>query len=451
MHYFDVESQLKALTDVLNGPFGVLAIALFAIIVLFSAVRGANWVYVGAILYISTLSRIKNPHFENTLVFPFQELRWLNRPIILALLTALLIPAFLSRRGWRVHPILGGTVVYFLYQVCLSGRYLLGGDVAKGGLEVMALLLIFVTLVVGMPRWLQTEHNAQVAVRCIVITGTLFLLGTMYVLALNPHGIIFQGRVCGTASNSISAGVVCAGTLPAALYMLMRSGESKIWRTILPALIGFLVVMLVWTGSRTALLVGLVGVGLFVRLRFGKALPIVIVCGIFVLLAVEMYGSSMDVAGRLFSSIDTRSRVWRLMYSDFLESPWIGKMAERKGGSENSFLLIGAQAGLLALIPCLLGMLLTAVSMFRLERVKRQLGDYRLLADLVIASLSALAAGAVFEGYLTAVLHYATFLVYIYLALLAFLLDMARVGAPAVLAIVDYGASPDLDYAEGWA
>jgi len=223
-------------------------------------------------------------------------------------------------------------------------------------------------------------------------------------------------------------------SLPVICYLLVRGGSSRLWRFALGATAGFLVIFLIWTGSRTGFIMALVGVGLFFRAKLGRMLAAVMIVGIFSLLAWHIFGESVESADRLLSTQDTRSAVWRALGQEFSENMAIGVLHEDIDIRENSYLSTAARVGLLGLIPLLLAVALTASAMFKLYRVRPTLGEHAMIADLVIAGLGSLGVGAFAEGFLLGVLTHQIFMVFIYLAILAFLLDVARQNQPASVA-----------------
>ena len=83
--------------------------------------------------------------------------------------------------------------------------------------------------------------------------------------------------------------------------------------------------------------------------------------------------------------------------------------------------------GLFGLVPLGAMVVMAVLGLWRLQRKRHLLGDHTMLADVVTASLVAYAVGAMFEGYLLGTMTYQVFGIYIYFAVMRFLLDAAEV------------------------
>ena len=173
---------------------------------------------------------------------------------------------------------------------------------------------------------------------------------------------------------------------------------------------------------------GAFGVILLFRFRLGKLAVALVICSVLVFTLIRLLDEVgiTTIATRLLDTTDTRSQSWASMFRTFLESPLVGKDASETAGSENSFLLIAARTGLLGLIPFLTGAVLVLIGLLRLQRMRRYLGEHQLLADLVTAGTLSVFLGAMFEGYLFATYSFPTFVLYMYIALLVYLLDYGR-------------------------
>jgi hypothetical protein len=416
--------QVRQLFDILLSVRGVVAISLFvmAVVVMLVSVR-ARWVALSGLLYVATLGRPWNQDEEMALVFPLEPMRVHSRAICVALMLLLTVPALRSWRGWRTRSLLAGTTAYAAFQLIFSAMLVAGGDFTRGFFGAITHLLIFITLGYGASRWLQSWADAVTLVRCVVAAGALFCLGTVWQLVANASAALQQGRLIATAGNAQAAAMVIALTIPPALYLLVRRGEPRRWRVVGGLTAGLLTGMLLWTGSRTGVLMATLGVGLLFRLRAGKLLLSAVIVGAVALAMLESFTESRESLSRFAGAGDTRSHVWRRQIEAFLDNPVVGAKTSEQPGSENSYLNVAARAGIVGLVPLALAMGLVVVAVVRMDRVKAALGEERVLADLVSGSLAALAAGAVFEGYLVGIYSYMVFLIYLYLALTALLLD----------------------------
>jgi hypothetical protein len=427
-----LQSQIRAFMSLLLTPMGILGLFLMLVLLVAMMVSPrTKWFALMLMLWTATLSfqvRVGSS-VPVTLAFPLDVLQMQSRPICTALLICLLLPALTSSRGWRQMWLGLPVISYFIFEMLMAFRIAAGGISDRGIASMVVFVGLFLALGFGFNRWLQDWRDVRSAVRCIAFTSLMFLVGSVYQLVVNRSAILHGGRLYGTAGNPQHAAIVIAIALPAALYLLVRPGASKIWRVLLAGACGFLITMLVWTGSRTGLLVAAVGVAMFFRARLGKILAVAVTVGLFVFLAINIYSESTSSFTDMFLRGDTRSHVWATMIAQFREHIAWGGMSEEFGISESSYLATAGNMGLFGLIPLIIFLGLAARDLVRLQRVRKHMGEHALLADLVTAQLVAIAIGAMFEGYLLGTLTFPVFCIYINLGIMSFILDAVYVGS----------------------
>ena len=104
--------------------------------------------------------------------------------------------------------------------------------------------------------------------------------------------------------------------------------------------------------------------------------------------------------------------------------------------------------GLFALIPMAAFMGATAWSLIKLQRIRRRLGEHEIMADLITSGLLSLAVGAIFEGYLLGTMTIQVFAVFIYMALMRFILDLVQASdAMQGFAVEPVGEAAEYEYA----
>jgi O-antigen ligase len=309
---------------------------------------------------------------------------------------------------------------------------MLTGDFGRGAVSVIIFLLMFITLAAALPHALQQWGDAVTLVRAIAAYGVVFVIANVAQFVVNPAVVEQNSRFFGTTGNPQHAGAVLACVLLPMAYLMTRPGRSKATRLFMSAILSATVIFLLWTGSRTALLMAVVGLGLLFRARLGRLAIGGVVVGGLVLLGLNVLLPDRDVVSeRLVSTLDTRSVVWQRLTDDFLRNPLFGTISGELGISENSYLSILARFGLVGALPFIVAAILITRSMFKLQRVRRRLDD-TMLADLTTAGLVQLAVGAIFEGFLAGTLSPQVLVMYCYLALLAFLLEAAEAAPVAV-------------------
>ena len=429
-------SQLQSLLDLLLSPIGILAMSLFVVLLAAITVsKVVKWGTLTGMLYVSTLGKYEQPWFDHTLLPPFEQIRDESRAIVGGLLIALLIPVFMSARGWRTRLVLGSTAVFFLLELLYAVRMfqvgLMGQEemLARGATSIVVYTLFFVTLGIGLSKWLHTIEDAHTVLRCLAVTGALFVAGVVFHLILSPS-VMAQTRFHGTTANAQHASGVIALLLPPICYLLQQRTEWKQWRVVLAITVGMLVPLLLWTGSRNGLLMTVVGLGLFFRARLKRLIVVVIVVGVFAIVALQVFEESTRNVERLMSTQDTRSERWSQLVDDFVSSPIIGHIGDQPAIKENAYLSVAARLGVMGLIPLGVFLALVGKDLFKLHQSRRLLGEDALLADLVTSGLVAMIVGSCFEGFLLGTIAFWVPFIYIYLALLAFLLDAIKVHSP---------------------
>jgi hypothetical protein len=431
--------QMMQMLEGLKRPEGVLYLSLALVLAAVTlGVRSLRWFLTAMLLYICTFG--VSTFTGRTLATPLQQIRLYGRGSCAFLLFLLLIPTLRSHRGWRMHVLPASLVLYYVFQLAMSGRFLYGGDFVRGYFGVLSFSLAFATLAYGVSRWLQGPGEADAAVKAIAGGAMLFCLGCLYQYFINPGEVVWGGRFQGTTGNANHAAVVLGVGIPPGLYIFIRSrarhllagerSQSDPWliRFTSALLTSLLVVMLVWTGSRSGAIVALFGIILLFRFRLGKLAMVLMICGVAVFTLIKLLDEVgiSSIATRLLELKDTRSENWKTMFGTFIDSPFIGKEASESVGSENSFLLVAARTGLVGLIPftCAIGLII--YGLVRLQRVRRYLGDQQLLADLVTAGILSILLGAMFEGYLFATYSFPLFALFIYVGLMVYLRDYAH-------------------------
>jgi hypothetical protein len=424
------QQQLQFFYENLTSRDGIIGVIIILMLIVgHFAFKDLKWWIMPLILWCATLSFQVDIGETRAVILapPLEQLQLNARPLCLALIFTLLVPTFLASRGWRRHLLGAGVLAFFFFEIVLGARIAMSDASMRGQLSLVVYGLLFVTFAWGLARWLQGWVDARKAVRVVVIAGAIFVLGTAYQLLMARTSIVRQNRLYGTAGNPQHAGMVLAMTLPPLCYLIIRKGQRYVWRLSLGALGGVASLMLLWTGSRTGILVALTGLLLFFRTRIGRLLGVAMIASIFVLAAMQIYTESTAPFSEMFLRGDTRSHVWSAMLEQFWNNPAMGAMGESFGVGENSYLAIACSMGLTGLIPIAIAYFFVGRQLWRLQRVRKQFGEHLLLADLVTASLVSFAVGAMFEGYLLGTITFPVLNLYINLILLRFLLDAAEV------------------------
>lgn len=434
--------QIRHFVDSVLTPAGIASAVLFvATVVVVAVARPLRWWALALLLYVVTLGVMppREGVYLPPFAWPLETLRHQGRGLSGAFLIMLLLPAVLASKGWRQRVVGGAIISLFVFELAFSGRMLAAGfhDRALGGGVIFTLL--FVVLGIGLGRWLQTPADVRTAYRAVAGSALLLLLGTLYQLAIDSAAALAGMRLMGTTANPQVFASTSALVLPPIIYLLLHPSEPKMLRAAYAAITGLLLIFLVWTGSRTGTLMAMIGLGVTFRFRLGKKLVGVgLACGVFVILALQVFSESRDVAGRLLSLEDTRTAQWNVLLSDFSASPMFGRMeGDVVSVGENSYLTTAARYGVFGLALLAVLMAMTATALLRLQRRRGALGEDAMLADVATGGIVALGAGSMFEAFLLGTLSFSISYLYLQLTVVAFLLDWTGAKATQVLAVSD--------------
>src|SRR4051812_45702909 len=107
-------SQLEAFLRLMMTPIGALGVlVLVGLIIALTIKSELKWLVLSVMLWTSLFSFYTTEfHLTVPMAAPLEQIRGTSRPICIALLIALLAPAFLSRRGWRFHPLSAAALAY---------------------------------------------------------------------------------------------------------------------------------------------------------------------------------------------------------------------------------------------------------------------------------------------------------------------------------------------------
>ncbi|HEV7301074.1 MAG TPA: O-antigen ligase family protein [Tepidisphaeraceae bacterium] len=425
----NAQEQLDNLIGALANPATWLLVLLGLVVcVVLGFSRSAKWAVVAGLLFISNLdtsSWIKN----QTLVTPLPLLLSFARALAFGSLLLLLVPTLMSDRGWRRSFVPAAAVFFLLCEMMLTLRIAADGNHQKSTLGFVLFPLTFIILIVGIGRHLQSVRGAERLITAITAGGAMVLLATVIQVLVNSQAVVHRGRLAGLTSSPNHSAVIFALLLIPTAHLITRQGVGLKYRLSMIGIGGLASAMLLWTGSRTGALMAAVGLVMYFRHRIDKLFIVAAAVGISLFAAMQVFSDSSESAERMLDTSDTRSHVWQAMFRNFASNPFFG-VGEQTRYSENSFLLVASQAGLLALVPLIIFVFLMVYSVIRMLRLRAFMDrDLRATSDFVLASVCALGAGACFEGYFTAFFSFPLYYLYLQFPLLAFVIDAAQARA----------------------
>jgi hypothetical protein len=425
-----VDQMLRVYPAFLFGtPLGISALFTSAIIIVLTFVgERIKWIWIALVIYITSLgTALANTGngfvLANNLLSPFDQLRSLNRPAAIFLLFMLTVRALFSPAGARRNGVGGATWAFFAFEIvgCLL---LLSGSTSRGIFGIVVFSLVFTSLAIGPHRWLAGPQQAYSALRAVLAVSILLILGIACHLLIRPLSMYLAGRLTGTTGNPQFLGAFLAFGLPTCYGLLLKRDEPVPWRIAAAGGLGMSVAFILMSGSRAAVIVSIFGVIVFFRRRLGQFLLASLVAVGVLLVGIQLLGIGDSISSHLFSTDNSRAEAWRRLWQEFLSRPLIGVGTESAAG-ESSYLSVLAQYGLIGSIPFFIAIWLMLRDSVRIVRKRGQFafGKHAILADVAVATLIEILVSGVFDNHLMATLSPAVFLIYLFLAIYAFLLD----------------------------
>jgi hypothetical protein len=370
----------------------------------------------------------------NQLIGPLQSLRFLSRSIGFALLGLFVVFALPGvSRGNRFRSAGLAATAFLVFQLLYTIQLalFLQEGVLKGAFGVVAIVGMYLVFAVGFGRLMQDLASAISSMQLFVWVSVAFVLANLVQIALGPSGSLMGGRLAGITGNPQMMGCIAALLILANAFVYSELPPLRPLRWICLLMIGFLGVLLLATGSRTAVIA--ISAGLFVMFRFqiGRlgVLGIVVAIGYLVVsLFLESPGAA--VAERLASGEDTRTALWLQAIRRFLESPIFGEFVFLRPGDEpngvesslfRSLANMGLVGGIAVLAPAMIGI---SYGLKALRLASHRL-EYKRLVDFYLGALTAVLVLNTFDGYAFGLLTFPVIFTYCLLATGNFLSEQA--------------------------
>ena len=425
-----VVNLIEILFTNLSRPSGFLPF--IAVLITFFYTVGSKrgpLLAVSIVFFTLCFGYLDSNFFDNTLIGPLQALRDSSRPLTVIFLFSLCLSAPRTDRGWRMSFVLFATLAFYVFQSMYLLRLLLAGESVRSILGILTDGLLFVGIVYGLGRRIQSQLDVDSILRALSIASALFLACNIMQLGFGYGQAIGQGRFMGVSGNPQLAGFVCAVFVIVNCYSHSRS-SLKSWMSYYHAIqIGLLLMLIVWSGSRMSALSVAVGLIFFYRLRIGKILVFGIVSGIVLFIAVSLFPDSLTKVDRFTSGLDTRSAVWAARIDDFKSNPLFGTIGAQNdqevNASESSYLSTAALMGVTGLLLLALTVFSMVTSAIKCWIHRRCTNFSAESADIVIAGIAMILLASIFEGFFLGILSMAVVFLYLLLTIAAYLLDAA--------------------------
>jgi hypothetical protein len=254
----------------------------------------------------------------------------------------------------------------------------------------------------------------------VVIAGALFSFACCYQYVMAPWNAVWAGRFIGITSNSQhTAQFLSLFILPTAFSAVIRSRKDHV--TI--ALWLLLLIeggLLIYTGSRTGMLMTLTGILILMRRESRDLVVAIITIGALAFAMMQLLPESGHAAQRILTLEDTRLALFRDLWAKFWEHPFVGDMhfidtprGMRVAIRENSYLMIASMMGLVGITIFLIFLARVYEDTFVLWKIPRP-NSKPWFGDLIIASIASILIGAATEGFLFAIVGPSYLLLYAY-------------------------------------
>ena len=366
----------------------------------------AKWILLSLFLVTLTLrpgSLIERFEIRN-LVFPLEQIR--QAGIILSASIMLLLGVISLNTKSRISS--DDIPSALLFQLLLQFYFLIRGlqnsdrQYSLASELVLSLLTLYI-FGLEIPSWIRDTRDFGRAIICLFIAGAIWSFLSVYQYWRDPSAALWEGRFLGISAHPNSAGVLLAISTPAGVYMIQRAWKEKRYFVFAVSMLIVLLelILLVYAGSRTALLAVLVGAGfMFLPAAFALAIG-----GAVVMLAtaaivsgstfIDKYSQS-DL--RMLSTMNTRGDVWASLLREFQTAPIFGLGYSE--ASEGSFLRIAAIGGIVGLVIYFSGVISLIGDLSRAYSRTIRARLLQMEAKCLIATIVVVATSGVFEGVL---------------------------------------------------
>lgn len=281
-----------------------------------------------------------------------------------------------------------------------------GGDFSSGAESAIFAFFTLVPAAVILPSLIDSRDRAVVALRMAALVSAGWVAACMVQFVIRRKVLTLGGgytRFQGMLANPQHAAVFLAFCVAVCMFLMLNDPKAR-YRPFWATLAGLNVLMALWTGSRTGLMMMAIGGVSVLYSRLGRSILLVPLGALVLIgaLSIVEQGKTLDFS-RLTSREDTRSRAWGVLWNEFMERPmWGTAMREMTTFSENSILMALAGFGFLMGLIVITFYAVTLFKCLTVYRARFSLHDpvEKRLADLVVGMSGMYLAGALFEGYI---------------------------------------------------
>lgn len=410
----------------------LLLAGMVGVAVVFSLLRSARagMLVIGVMLFLSGMGLTKeqgqNTDFR-TWLFPLQA----NRPYLYAACAALLTMGVLIHAGrlnMRNVPGLGW--LFVLLGIYMGTVTIFHDGVGAGVSAIFFAIFTIVPMLLVVPSILKEWDDWVGVLRAIAVSGAVWTIACTVQFLVNQNVLLTGAgrRFVGLSGNPQHAANFSAVIAMVATWLVLNDAKKR-WKPLWIFVAASHVVFVLWTGSRTGLLCGLIGMTAIFYARIGRAVFFapVIAGAIYGLVTLATAMGVQFGFERLTSTQDTRTEKWWTLWENGLANPIIGMGLQEAGGSENGFLYGFASYGIGVPLLLLLYMFISIFICLRLLRTRFSVAPMgKRLVDLCIGFFAIYWVGNLLEGYAIARMSPQLIFIIIFACLSAALLNKAR-------------------------
>ena len=421
-----VEAQILLFLQQLASPTGVAGVIVAGATLVAAIVFRKVLPVMGGIAMASVAFQLHPDVLTvNMLLGPLQAFRYASKSIAFALLGICVIAALslpIAQRGRSVGFAATSFVVfqlYYLIQVLLFAE----SGLARGAFGLLSVTMMFVVFAVGLGRRVHDPASARDALSVFAWIGTAFVVINFVQIGLGRQGAFVAGRLAGICGNAQMMGGVSSMLLIANAYLasdLPRVRPSW-WMAVASS--GLLALLVVATGSRTAVLASGIGLMFLFRRQLGRAILLAIPVVLVFSIASGYLEETEGAVNRMIGAENTRAAAWTIALRQFLSSPLFGTLPFEGdlSGTESSLLRALAATGLIGGALITLPFLAMLANCVKANWLGTNFPGYRRVCDFYIASSLGLLVFNTLDGYAFGLLTFPVVFMYTTFALGDFL------------------------------
>jgi hypothetical protein len=356
---------------------------------------------IAAILLITALEpgvNVTRDGFLPTWLLPIQS----KRAEIHLGLSILVVIALLATGKFNIAR-LPAQALFMLAIMLYTGVLTFLHEGAKRAIETIGFVSIVIPAIVLAARAvLDTPGGGFVLVRAMLVAATVWAGACSVQFLLEPAYLLTQGRFQGLLGNPQAAALLIAPVITMATWSILND-PIKRYRILWIGIVAIYLLFLLWTGSRTGLVMSVGGVVAVLYRRSSRvALMLPVIAGLAI--ALSLLANALQIQNnldRIVSTTNTRSSSTQALLMHIQDSPVIGIGWTNLEATENSYLAAWAAYGISMFLLVALFLVLSVALMFRLFVKRHELGvTDSALVDVVIAYHAIYFVGANAEGFI---------------------------------------------------